>query len=829
MICVLCLLLTNSVYEYVWQELPSPGIRTHAHGVVYDPVNDLFFITGGDSSNFEDSDFMDICLEFDPKTNTWDTKQPMPTGRGRHYATYRKGYMHVLCGKDAYGNHLNSHEVYDISSDSWETAASAPLTVARPSAVTWKDSLVYLMGGYDVSHTARTEVYVYYPETNSWDSATFLPRRLHCGAVEIKGDSIFIFGGADGSSYYSRILIGEINPADPTEINWFWGESLPMASNGANGLAIKNNIAYMIGGDFDDGTNEAWQYDIQNETWESLPDYPTSIIHRGDFAQRRDGPDSLGIFYCFMGDTAVSSTHYPTEECFRLVVTQNDAGMYAINSPISDTTIGALVQVNGTVKNYGSNAYSFTTFVNIFDPDYLIAFSDSMEVTDLPPSDTLNIDFGSFQPTKNGTYTVEMFTYASDDTYPFNDSLTTTFNSSDYYWESIPSSGIRAYAHTVVYDPAGDLFFIIGGDSTGDGTNMDICLEFDPKTNMWDTKEPMYTAKRGHSATYRNGSIHVLCGVDNYENRITHHEIYDIGSNSWDLAAPAPIPVSRPGVVTWRDSLIYFIGGFVSSYNARTEVYYYNPPTDSWYSATPLPRPFHAGGVKIKGDSIFIVGGGDGSTGYSSILLGEINPADPAEITWSWGNSLPMSGNYNNGFAIKNNNLYLIGGAFNMETKNAWVYDLKNENWTSLPDYPIDCISRGDFVERREGVDSSGVIYSFMGDTSKYSTKEPTDECFKLTRVSSSGIDGEEKNSVTLNGSITLNDDIVINCSISERCDLKIYMYDVLGRQVFSQVERNISTGSHRFTINEDFKNGIYFIRIEAGATTENVKVILLR
>jgi hypothetical protein len=70
-----------------------------------------------------------------------------------------------------------------------------------------------------------------------------------------------------------------------------------------------------------------------------------------------------------------------------------------------------------------------------------------------------------------------------------------------YSWQNIAPSGVKGLCHTVVYDPADDLFFIMGGDSTGYQTNIDICLQFDPKTNTWDTKEPMYTAKRGHAAT----------------------------------------------------------------------------------------------------------------------------------------------------------------------------------------------------------------------------------------------------------------------------------------------------------------------------------------
>jgi len=50
-----------------------------------------------------------------------------------------------------------------------------------------------------------------------------------------------------------------------------------------------------------------------------------------------------------------------------------------------------------------------------------------------------------------------------------------------------------------------------------------------------------------------------------------------------------------------------------------------------------------------------------------------------------------------------------------------------------------------------------------------------------------------------------------------------------LGRQVFSQVEKNISPGQHQFTIKENLETGIYFRRIKAGPAVVNQKVILIR
>ncbi len=564
-----------------------------------------------------------------------------------------------------------------------------------------------------------------------------------------------------------------------------------------------------------------------------LPTSDTLNIDFGSFQLMKGGIYTVEMYTYALEDSSYWNdsltntfnsigSHIPVEK---------DAGMFSINSPVLDTTIGTFVQVNGTVKNYGTDTFSFEAGVNIYDPDLISAFTNTIQVDSLAPSDTLNIDFGSFQLTKGGTYTVEMYTYALEDTSYWNDSLTTTFNSIDCSWESIPSPGIRAYNHTVVYDPTRDLFFIMGGDSTGSRTNMDICLEFDPKTNTWDTKEPFSTPRRGHAASYRNGSIHVLCGVENYADRIAKHEVYNINSDSWDTAAPAPLAVSSPSVVTWKDSLIYIMGGYDSTHTARTEVYYYDPETNSWNSATSLPRPLHAGGTDIKGDSIYIVGGGDGALQYSNILLGEINPADPTQINWSWGDPLPFE-NYVNGLAIKNDKLFMIGGAFDNGTNEVWEYDILDETWTSYPNYPTNIIMRKDFAERRDGPDSLGVIYCFMGDTSSHASQDPTNECYRLVRVSSlSGIEEEKEpknNSISLNSTISANR-IAINCNIAKRCDLKIYMYDVVGRLVFSHLEKNLATGPHLFTINNDFNNGIYFIRIEAGKDILKQKVIFIR
>ena len=68
-----------------------------------------------------------VNYEYDPTTNTWATKQPMPTPRADGIAvTVFQNKIYVIGGRIIGGGTTGINEVYDPATDSWETKTSMP-------------------------------------------------------------------------------------------------------------------------------------------------------------------------------------------------------------------------------------------------------------------------------------------------------------------------------------------------------------------------------------------------------------------------------------------------------------------------------------------------------------------------------------------------------------------------------------------------------------------------------------------------------------------------------------------------------------------------------
>lgn len=139
---------------------------------------------------------------------------------------------------------------------------------------------------------------------------------------------------------------------------------------------------------------------------------------------------------------------------------------------------------------------------------------------------------------------------------------------------------------------------------------------------------------------YIIGGYHVFSNGNEVSSRRTHR--YDCSSNSF-LADGADIPVAIDDHVqaVWKDSLIYVVTGWRNTTNV-INVQIYNPSTDSWMAGTSLPnnntyKSFGASGV-IDGNRIYYFGGASLGLNFPIqpfLRIGEIDPTNPQNITWS--------------------------------------------------------------------------------------------------------------------------------------------------------------------------------------------------
>jgi hypothetical protein len=71
---------------------------------------------------------------------------------------------------------------------------------------------------------------------------------------------------------------------------------------------------------------------------------------------------------------------------------------------------------------------------------------------------------------------------------------------------------------------------------------------------------------------------------------------------------------------------------------------------------------------------------------------------------------------------------------------------------------------------------------------------------------------------------------ITIRYALSERTDVTIRIYNILGRRVTTICDGIKKAGEHSVTWNaSDFPSGVYFARLEAGEDYNSVKIVLLR
>lgn len=153
-----------------------------------------------------------LCLgtveEYDPETNTWREKNPMPTPRNHAAIGAVDGKIYVIGGRVGaafigLASDVSVVEEYDPATDKW-SAPRARMPTAR-SALGYGviNGRVYVAGGeYQDPHLMATfrEVEAYDPATNSWSIMPPMPVSRHGLAAGAIGNKLILVGGDVQSS-----------------------------------------------------------------------------------------------------------------------------------------------------------------------------------------------------------------------------------------------------------------------------------------------------------------------------------------------------------------------------------------------------------------------------------------------------------------------------------------------------------------------------------------------------------------------------------------------------------------------------------------------------
>jgi hypothetical protein len=156
-------------------------------------VNGKIYAIGGSTASgqyppdLEFGGFVGTNEEYDPATDKWTTKAPMPTPRAHFAIAAYENKIYCIGGVvgltvDEWYGIFNSYvrsgvnEVYDTVTDTWETRAPLP-SDAMDSQAHVVNGKIYVMDWPDITRvlTDWPHVYVYDPENDSWSSGTRMP------------------------------------------------------------------------------------------------------------------------------------------------------------------------------------------------------------------------------------------------------------------------------------------------------------------------------------------------------------------------------------------------------------------------------------------------------------------------------------------------------------------------------------------------------------------------------------------------------------------------------------------------------------------------------
>jgi N-acetylneuraminic acid mutarotase len=248
-------------------------------------VNGKIYVIGGGHTEMRNgAPFENITNgdteEYDPGTDSWRVRTPMPEGGTHNSIAVLDGKIYVAGGFAGRQHTLPTSSVfsYDPAADSWRKLAS--LSGLRASiSLTAIDGKVHAFGGRIMGEDASIALHeVYDPKTDAWKAAAAMPSaRDHAGIWVVDG-RVYLFGGRTGTSS-TNVTLNEVY--DPRTDKWSTAAPMPTARSSSayaeyRGLLIFAGGECKINGTSRTSFDENEAYDPKSNSWRKLAVLPSA-------------------------------------------------------------------------------------------------------------------------------------------------------------------------------------------------------------------------------------------------------------------------------------------------------------------------------------------------------------------------------------------------------------------------------------------------------------------------------------------------------------------------------------------------------------------------
>ncbi len=307
-------------------------------------VNDTIYCIGGGYPTARQS------LEaYDPATNTWRTQAPMPTARFGGQAVAVNGVVYTIGGY----SDLRTCEAYDPATNTWIPKTPRPERGGVLAATAY-DGIIYTFGGGSLeSWPASAIVYAYNPQTDSWSRKTDMPTARFGLQASLVGGKIYAIGGCNTPD----VSLATVEVYDPVHDTWEKKADMPKAFAFHAGAVVDDKI-YVIAGSPQGMTDgfEVWEYD-PNATLRVMPqavDFGSVEVGQSSDTMEVEitnvGLDPVTVNSVTLDGTAFSLSNLPP---LPAALAPSDSFVFGVSfHPTTHGNAGALVLVmtSGTLR-----------------------------------------------------------------------------------------------------------------------------------------------------------------------------------------------------------------------------------------------------------------------------------------------------------------------------------------------------------------------------------------------------------------------------------------------------------------------------------------------
>jgi hypothetical protein len=319
--------------------------------------NKIYCIGGRVSiSEYQPQTFTTVNEVYDPATDTWQTKVPLPTAQWPLQASVVNGNIYVICGS-------GETYAYNPINDSWTTKAKAPSVYTWPTGFVTAvvDNGIYVIGMSEYN-------LIYYPLNDSWSQVSSIQPYPSELLLEY-GFSDAAAGATTGMSAPEKIYVFFDNQTyvyDTDYNTWTLGAGMP-SERVDYGLAVMNDTFFIIGGSNNVYTDMNGRYFPVNANEQYIPigygtPDPSYVLEHTPPAITLLSPlnqtyNASGVSLVFTEDKAVNWTDYSLDGKQNVTITGNTTlinianGLHSITIYANDTygNIGASQTINFTV------------------------------------------------------------------------------------------------------------------------------------------------------------------------------------------------------------------------------------------------------------------------------------------------------------------------------------------------------------------------------------------------------------------------------------------------------------------------------------------------